>query len=360
VKIRARPPVIPLSAPTATVPLRAPREISGPLPVLSPAPSEGAAPIGDLGWKAQSAGDYWLDRAMLKPPPASNLALDDVRDGPLPIGVQLPEILPGDDRHAVYQKLGALPLERMLTSPGYRYYRRPSAFPEVLQQVRSGNRVDTRPSIIDVRTDGHGHVRSVDLDSHHLRLAAFLETGKKFLRDIPFDQLLIKIDGQQREDTLWPKKVHGYAVPPEILSRAPVQVVDGDDPATVAIENLSNWDLGSRTSLARFHDTLLHRAPPKIAVLFGDSVERALQFKRERGLDEVVLAPAEVTPALQREVAKTDGVNLYLDQPASLRETFPALDWPTLVKYRLNLIYGTPLDEIATVAQGAMPSSRNG
>jgi hypothetical protein len=317
-------------------------------PVL--APSEGA-PVtgaGAIGW---SASGSWLDQTMLKPPFTTDLPLDDVLEGPLPVGVSLPQLLPEDDRRAVYEKLRDVPLDRMLVSPGYRYYRFPSQLPDVLAQVREGRRVDTRPSIIDVHTDGHGHVLNVDLRSHHLRMAAFLETGAKKLGDLPFDQVLIKIDGMQRgDDRYFPMRAHGYAVPPEVLAREGAEVLTGDDtPATVEIPNLPNWELGSRTSLKQFHATLLHRTPPKVGMVSGegDLIEKALALRAEHGLDEVVLLPTPpVDPALLERVKRTDGVNLYLDQPASLRQTFPDNDYPELVKYRLNLIYGVGVDAI--------------
>lgn len=354
-KIRQRPPVLPASsvkvpavkpAPVAAAPVAA-KQIA-----LTLSPSEGTPITGTvpaLGWTTKGS---WLDHTMLKAPFASNIPLDDVEGGPPSPGVELPVLVPEDGRQAIYEKLSRVPLERMLVSPGYRYYRHPEAFSEVLEQVRKNQRVDTRPSIIDVHTDGHGHVTNVDLRSHHLRMAAFLETGARTLGELPFDQVLIKIDGVQREDKVWPMKVHGYALPAHVLRQQGVHVVEGEpDPATVEIDNLQNWDLGSRTSMKRFHETLLHREQPRVGVVFGEGpglVARALALKREKGLDEVVIAPScRPDEALLETVRRTDGVNLYLDHPVSLREHFPDIDWATLVKYRMNLIYGIDMHGIA-------------
>lgn len=316
-------------------------------------PEKGASPVlpvaGSLGWETEGT---WLDQTMLKPPVQTNIPLDDVVGGPPSLGVKLPRLLPEDDRKQVFEKLREVPLERMLVAPGYRYYRHPEQFPEVLAQVKANKRVDTRPSIIDVHTDGDGNVVNVDLRSHHLRMAAFLETGATKLGDLPFDQVLIKIDGRQREDKVWQQKVHGYALPADILAKQGVHVVeDQQDPATVEIDNLQNWDLGSRTSMKRFYETLRHREQPRVGVVFGDAgdalLERAVKLREEKGLDEVVLAPnGTLDEALLEKVRQTDGLNLYLDRPASLRETFPNIDYATLVKYRLNLIYGVDMHGI--------------
>lgn len=314
---------------------------------LSPSEGRPVTAASSLGWEPKG---FWLDQTMLKPPPPMNLSLDDVEGGPPALGVELPVLLATDNRQQVFEKLKNVPLERMLVSPGYRYYRHPEQFPEVLAQVKANQRVDTRPSIIDVHTDGKGRVTNVDLRSHHLRMAAFLETGARTLGELPFDQVLIKVDGQQREDKVWLQKVHGYALPAEVLAKQGVHVVaDQQDPATVEIDNLQNFELGSRTSLKRFHETLLHREQPKVGLLLGGDVEAALRLRDEKGLDEVVLAPVEpLSDALLEQVRQTDGVNLYLDRPVSLRETFPDIDYATLVKYRLNLIYGVDMHGIVT------------
>jgi hypothetical protein len=355
-KIHPRPPAAllppavraPASVPVAAVPRRAPVENG---PVLSPPPGAALAGVGPLGWDASAPSDYWLDATLLKPPVRTEPPLDDVTQGPPRPGVELPLLLPSDGREAVYEKLKGLPLSRLLTSPGYRYYRYPSAFPEVLEQVRTDHRVDTRPSILDVHTDGRGQVLNVDLRSHHLRMAAFIEVGATTLGDLPFDQLLIKVDGLQRGDTYFPMRAHGYALPPEILARPEVNLTTGDEPAEVELPNLQNWDLGSRTSLQRFHDTLLHRPQPKLGVVFGSgatAVERALKLRAEHGLDEVVIAPdGAPDAALEGTVLATAGLNLYLDAPAPLRQAFPDQDYAKMVKLRLSLTYGTAADAIA-------------
>ena len=307
--------------------------------------------VRSLGWTESAAPHFWMDQTLLKPPPKGNIALDDVDGGPLSPGVALPVIEAADDREAVFHKLAALPLGRMLVSPGYRYYRHPEDFTDVFRQVQTGNAVDTRPSILDVHTDGKGNVINVDLRSHHLRMAAFLESGTTTLGQLPFDQVLIKIDGQQRGDTYWPMKAHGYAVPPEVLQEQGVKLVKSDDPAQVEISNMQNYDLGSRTTLERFHQTLLHREQPKIGVIFGgdDLVARALALKAEKGLDEVVIAPGGKPDAtLLEQVRNTEGLNVYLDAPASLRDAFPQIDYPTLVKLRLNLLYGVDVHAIVS------------
>lgn len=360
-KVQRGPVVVPKAAtgaacaPTVTAPTPAAKQ----LPQLEAPPATGAVVLAppegravsgsaSLGWGTKG---FWLDQTMLKPPFQTNLPLDDAFEGPLSMAdVGLPALSPDDDRETVYQKLANVPLERLLVSPGYRYYRHPEQFPDVLNQVKTNNRVDSRPSIMDVTTDGHGKVVSVDLRSHHLRMAAFLELGRGKLGDLPFDQVLIKVDGVQRGDKYWPMKAHGYAVPAEVLRREGVKVVEGDDPATVELSNPPNWELGSRTTLKQFHQTLLHREQPKVGVVFGDEaglLARALALKQQHGLDEVVVAPnGTPSEALIAAARSTEGVNLYLDQPASLREFFPQLDYPTLVKYRLNLLYGVDMHGI--------------
>lgn len=349
-------------APRPTVPDRPSR--SG--PVLRPRdglPPPVSGSVASLGWQSsQPRSEYWLEQTLLKAPPAGNIPLDDVSGGPPALGVELPRLDPADDRHAVYAKLAQLPLARLLTSPGYRFYRSPSQFPAILEQVKTTGQVDTNPSILDIHTDGNGRVVSADLDSHHLRMAAFLEAGRRTLGEIPFDQLIIKVDGVQRGDKVWPMKTHGYALSDAQLARCTGRATsDTDGIGTVTIPNTPNYELGSRTTLGRFHQTLLHRTPPKLGMFFcdlnaspQDAVLLAKAFKAREGLDEVVLVPepdlsetarahlAQVTSAVLAE----DGLNLYRDEPASLHAHFPDLDFHELVKLRLNLLYGTALEDI--------------
>lgn len=342
------PAAAPRSKPAAPLEVEAPA--AKPPLTLSAPEGKPVAQAGGLGWQVDGT---WLDQTMMKPPFQTNLGMDDVEGGPPAPGVELPLLLPEDGREQVFAKLGELPLARLLVAPGYRYYRHPEAFPEVLAQVQANNRVDTRPSIIDIHTDGKGRVLSADLRSHHLRMAAFLESGRGKLSDLPFDQVLIKIDGVQRNDQVWKMRAHGYALPAEVIAKHGVHVVeDPVDPATVELDNLNNYELGSRTTMGRFHQTLLHREQPKVGVVFGDGLElldRAVKLREARGLDEVVLAPSgPVTEALRDAVRKTEGVNLYLDEPAPLRETFPQFDYATLVKYRMNLVYGVDMHGVVT------------
>lgn len=348
-------------APRPTVPDRPSR--SG--PVLRP--PEGLPPPAiagvSLGWESgRPRSEYWLERTLLKPALQSDVPLDDVSGGPPALGVELPRLADTDDRHAVYEKLARLPLERLLTAPGYRFYRSPSQFPAVLQQVESSGQVDTNPSILDIHTDGHGRVLNADLDSHHLRMAAFLEAGKRTLGELPFDQVLIKVDGIQRGDRVWPMKTHGYALSDAQLARCTGRATSTNDGiGTVTIPNTPNYELGSRTTLGRFHQTLLHRTPPKLGMFFCDLeappeavLLLAKAFKAREGLDEVVLVPEPGLSASARArlatltdaVLAEEGLNLYRDEPASLHAHFPDLDFHELVKLRLNLLYGTALEDI--------------
>lgn len=237
-----------------------------------------------------------------------------------------------DERVSVVHNLE---ISKIMAAPGHRKLRNPkqvAGLKDYILTSKGGNFAHD-PILLNVITDAHGNVKSVDLWNAHHRLVAYLMAGYKKLGDVPQENITVLVNGHNPNGEKW-----GHYLPIGGIDSASAKdytAVPAGGEIRVGTVNVdgsrSNFELGSRNSIGQLLKNTMETKPTKVGVYFGtfDPVHEghiaAAKAALERyGLDEVVMVPninsikkPNATSAEHRlemtaiRVNKEKGLNLY-------------------------------------------------
>ncbi len=234
------------------------------------------------------------------------------------------------------ERLAALrnfPIERLVTAPGQRVLANAARVEPLAEALLAGRQADfiSHPMVVSAITDGNGRVIAVDLWNAHEQAVAALRAGKRTLDQLPKKRLRILVDGADSRGAVSQREVSAAGV--ELESMAGFRVAERTTgPAAIAVAgSLSNFELGSRTTVGQLLKTT-QRAGARVGVYYGtfDPVHeghvRLLRSAVDRhGLDEVVVIPNLYNPRkpgavsgehrlrmLALRLRREAGVNLYM------------------------------------------------
>jgi hypothetical protein len=327
---------------------------------------DGSNPIASIGGPVAAAIAWndprasWMDGLLLKPPPFRGIALDDLTNGPPPVRVAIPPMTPADDAATRYTKISAFPIADLVAGPGYRFYRQPEIFASVRASILGADgKCNAGSAIFNVHTDAAGNVQGVDLESHHVALAACLDAGKATMADLEPGTVTILVNGMTAYGSPQRQGVHAYPIALDNFGAGHEILAPASPPGAIWTDAArTNFDMGSRNSMGRFHETLVHRTAPKIGVAWLDyskPIDGPLATIRAaiaaQSLDQVVIAPmleggmpAE-NPVLPADaVAKIQAdptLNLYVGDAFGWARQFGAENYAEMLRQQMCQVYGT-------------------
>lgn len=254
----------------------------------------------------ERSDDSLLVRDYLKPPSAGRVLTDRFHEN---------EGLPGlpafrRDMPALVrlEALRGFPIRELTAAPGHLYPRNPSQIASLAKHVAEsgGGNFSHDRILINVVTGPGGVVRAIDLWNGHHRVLAYLEVGLTTVGQMGRGNIEIVVDGVTADGWTWdhylPIAGLSLEAPP------PFEIVpEGGDVrhGTVRVSGaLSNFELGSRTSVGQLLRNARTEQPPRIGVYTGtfDPVHEAHTAVARRalelfGLDEVVFIPNVRNPS---------------------------------------------------------------
>lgn len=335
--------------------------------ILTSCDVSGSNPIAAIGEPLAAAAAWpdprasWMDGLLLKPPPFRGIALDDLTAGPPPMRVAIGPITSSDDAATRYAKISPFPLADLVAGPGYRFYRQPEIFASVRASILGADgKCNAGSAIFNVHTDPAGNVQGVDLESHHVAIAACLDAGKATMGDLSAGTVTILVNGITAYGTPQEQGVHAYPIALGNFGPTHRILAPASPPGAIWTDAArTNFDMGSRNTMGRFHDTLVHRTAPKVGVAWLDysqpidaELARIRSAIAAQSLDEVVIAPMMEggvlppgNPALPADaVAKIQAdpkLNLYVGDAFGWARQFGAENYAEMLRQQMCQVYGT-------------------
>lgn len=288
--------------------------------------------------------------------------LSDLNRRPsIPESLNLTSLTPDANKATRFKTLAPFPIGKIIAAPGHRLLRKPGQVAGLTDYIKnnSGGDFSEDRILLNVITDKSGKIKEVDLWNAHHRLVAYLQAGYQTIGDLQSKNLTILVNGRNRGEEIWPHFLPSAGIELKEYPDFHIIPVGGDiRVGTVGVSGeLSNYDLGSRSTIQRLAENTFRKDSPRIGVYFGtfdplheNHVNVARTAKEQEKLDEVIFVPnlhaahkPSATAAHHRlnmsaaRLGKEPGFNLYVGDSDSIIDNFgraPLFE-------RFGQIYGT-------------------
>lgn len=214
-----------------------------------------------------------------------------------------------------FELLRNFPIGDIAAAPGHRYLRKPEQVKGLVKYIDENPEADFGGDkiILNVLVDSNGKVSSVDLWNAHHRLVAYMENGRRSIKDIPEKNIEILVNGKRENGEVWSHYLSSSGVDwRKVVDYKNVPAGGDIREGTVALPgDVSNYQLGARNTVAQLHMNVFNteRKKMKVGVYFGTFdpiheghvgiVKKSIEAL---GLDEVVIVP-NVNPIHKKPTA---------------------------------------------------------